>query len=523
MARMKTAVIYARFSCSKQREASITDQLRVCEEWCRKEGYAVVNRYCDHAISGRTDERPQFRLMIERAGESDIVLVYMMDRFSRDPYDAPIYKKILLASGVRVLSATETLPDGPEAILIEKIYEGMAAIESAQIAARTKRGMEGNALNCQYNGDRVYGYSVDPDTKRYVIDENEAALVRECFTLRLSGKSCNAIAKTLSDYGVRTYRGKPCSHTMVYNMLKNPRYKGVYKWGDVEVKGGMPAIVDEVTWDMAQEVKSKKNRLKEDWDAYALTGKAVCGGCGRNFVGVSGRGKAGVKYSYYRCSKRCGEVRPVPKAWLEDHVAEALREFVSDRERALEVGRIVEKFQGSSEFEEQAEAARKVISDSNRALAAIQSAIEKGIVLETTHDRIAELQEQRAQAETFLARRFDFKLTAENFADFLQYGATLTDEALIDLLVWQIVITEEHIIIALNYDVGPDIPQRLVVDGFSKDCVWDGQGREMCEHPSSGGVRTVCNWLTIGNVKRTHCIAVTLHSGRIAFVLSRAA
>lgn len=37
-----TAVIYARFSCSKQREASIDDQLRVCRDWCAREGYAVV-------------------------------------------------------------------------------------------------------------------------------------------------------------------------------------------------------------------------------------------------------------------------------------------------------------------------------------------------------------------------------------------------------------------------------------------------------------------------------------------------
>lgn len=85
-----TAVVYARFSCSKQREASIDDQLRVCREWCAREGYAIVAEYCDYALSGRTDDRPQFQQMISNAGESDIVLVYMMDRFSRGEYDAPI-------------------------------------------------------------------------------------------------------------------------------------------------------------------------------------------------------------------------------------------------------------------------------------------------------------------------------------------------------------------------------------------------------------------------------------------------
>lgn len=54
----KRAVIYARFSCNRQREASIEDQLRVCREWCAREGYEVAAEYCDRAVSGRTDDRP---------------------------------------------------------------------------------------------------------------------------------------------------------------------------------------------------------------------------------------------------------------------------------------------------------------------------------------------------------------------------------------------------------------------------------------------------------------------------------
>ena len=112
----KKAVIYARFSCNRQREASIEDQLRVCREWCAREGYAIVGEYSDYAMSGRSDDRPQFQKMIANAGESDIVLVYMMDRFSRDEYDAPAYKHELRKKGVEVVSAMEAMPDGPERI-----------------------------------------------------------------------------------------------------------------------------------------------------------------------------------------------------------------------------------------------------------------------------------------------------------------------------------------------------------------------------------------------------------------------
>ena len=84
----RTAVLYARYSSDKQREASIDDQLRVCRDYCKAEGIEVVAEYKDYALSGKTDHRPEFRRMIANAPESDYVVVYMFDRFSRDRYDS---------------------------------------------------------------------------------------------------------------------------------------------------------------------------------------------------------------------------------------------------------------------------------------------------------------------------------------------------------------------------------------------------------------------------------------------------
>ena len=513
---MSTAVIYARFSCSKQREASIDDQLRVCREWCARECYAIVAEYCDYAISGRTDERPEFQRMIDRAGESNIVLVYMMDRFSRDQYDAPIYKKRLREKGVRVLSATESMPDGPESILLEKIYEGMAAVESLHISMRTKRSMEGNALKCLYNGDRVYGYTVD-DSKHYIVDEKQAAIVRDVFGRRLQGESINLIARAMADKGVTTYRGKPCSYTMIQTMLKNPRYKGVYKWGEIEIDGGMPAIIDKETWTMAQQVKSKKQRKNEEWSEFILSGRAICGGCGRNLVGVSGRNSRNVKYNYYRCSKRCGEVSPVAKDWLEDKIAESLREFVSDRTRAVEIARVVAEHAKSDKITHDVERARETAQKASNALDNIQRAIEQGVFTESTNARIEELTAQRDRALAFIEHSKQFDFSVDELADFLQYGSTLSDRQMIDALVWQISLTDEEIIVTLNYDVAPDVPQRITLDGFAKELEWDKKERT----PQVSDVRTEFEWLPTYALMRT--MRVIVHSGKLAFVINRAA
>lgn len=175
------------------------DQLRICRQWCQREKYAIVAEYCDYAISGRTDDRPEFQRMVANAGESDIVLVYMMDRFSRGEYDAPIYKRELAQHGVKLVSALEQIPDSPEGIIYEKLLEGLAACESKKTAIRTRRGMEGNALKCKTNGVRVYGYGRNDDDE-YVVNEDEAAIVREAFRRSCDHEPVDSIA---SDFARR--------------------------------------------------------------------------------------------------------------------------------------------------------------------------------------------------------------------------------------------------------------------------------------------------------------------------------
>ena len=465
----KTAVIYARFSCSKQREASIDDQLRVCREWCAREGYAIVAEYCDRAISGRTDDRPQFQAMIANAGESDIVLVYMMDRFSRSEFDAPIYKRELSARGVKLVSAMEQIPDSPEGIIYEKLLEGLAACESMKTSVRTRRGMEGNAMRCRTNGVRVYGYGRDADD-RYVVDEAQAAFVREAFERRASGESVNSIARDFALRGVRTYAGKPCSHTMVDKMLKNEKYTGVYTWGGVRVEGGMPEIVGKGEFMAAQGIRGRKRREAEEWGDFALSGRVLCSGCCRSMPGVSGRGHMGKKYDYYAC-KRCG-TKPVRRDWLEDGLADAIRGLLGDREEAMRIARAVVSAQSSEDGERAREEALRSKRSAEKGLANILNAIEQGIITPGVKERIALLEGQKADAERRLAAARADEIDPEEFADFLQFGATLDDRALLDAFVWQVMVTPDEIVATLNYDAEKGEPARITIQRVLPNLQW---------------------------------------------------
>lgn len=120
------AVIYARFSSDKQNEASIEGQLRECMQYAEYNGVQVIGNYIDRAFSAKTDHRPEFQHMIKDSYKNlfDIVLVWKLDRFSRDRYDSAHYKRILKKNGVRVISATEAISESPEGILLESLLEG---------------------------------------------------------------------------------------------------------------------------------------------------------------------------------------------------------------------------------------------------------------------------------------------------------------------------------------------------------------------------------------------------------------
>lgn len=123
---IKTAVIYARYSSDSQTEQSIDGQLRVCEEYAKQNDILVLDTYIDRAMTGTNDNRPDFQRMIKDSAKRafSYVLVYKFDRFSRNKYETAIHKKALKDNGVKVVSATEFVPDTPEGIIFESMLEG---------------------------------------------------------------------------------------------------------------------------------------------------------------------------------------------------------------------------------------------------------------------------------------------------------------------------------------------------------------------------------------------------------------
>lgn len=306
---MTRAVIYARYSSHSQREESIEGQLRECGAYAKREGLTVVQEYIDRALTATSDNRPAFQEMIRDSSrhDFDVVLLYALDRFARDRYDAAMYRKKLKDNGVKIISVTQPIDDSPEGILIESLLEGMAEYYSANLARGVKRGMRENALKCMaVGGPGFLGYSVDPVTKKYVIDERQAAIVREIYQLYSENKTLIEIVNICNSKGYRTNLGRPFARNSLTTILRNRRYIGIYIYDDIEIPDGMPAILDVELFEKVQfmldKTKISRSRRKSDVE-FLLTGKLYCGHCGRPMSGTSGTSAAGGKYYYYTCHR----------------------------------------------------------------------------------------------------------------------------------------------------------------------------------------------------------------------------
>ena len=255
------AVIYARYSSDNQREESIEGQLRECTAYCKKNEITIVRTYIDRALSAKTDNRPDFQRMIKDSAKGlyDVVLVWKLDRFARNRYDSARYKAQLKKYGVKVLSATENISEGPEGIILESLLEGMAEYYAAELSEKVIRGHTENALKCKYNGGTpTFGYTIDSD-RHYQIDPRTAPVVLEMFTRYDNGSTMKEIRDYLNDTGVTTVRGKPIDLNFVAAILHNRKFLGEYKYREIVIPNGIPSIVPQDLFDRVQD-KLKKNK-----------------------------------------------------------------------------------------------------------------------------------------------------------------------------------------------------------------------------------------------------------------------
>lgn len=495
---IKTAITYCRYSSHRQGEQSIEGQASAARAWADAHGYTIVKAYTDRAMTGTNDDREQFQLMLRELERirPDVLILWKVDRMGRNKEEIAFNKYRCKKCGVKVVYTAESIPETPEGVILESVLEGMAEYFSLQLSQNVRRGQQVSASKCQSTGgNRPLGYKTGPD-KRFCIDPEGAAIVRQVYARYVAGETQAEIVKSLNEQGLRTLKGKPFTHNSLRTMLKNEKYIGVYTYKDeIRIDGGVPAIIDTETFHRAQEMmKLNKKAPAHKWTKadYILTDKLFCGCCGDLMAGLSGTGKTGMKYCYYACSSRRGDKKSkstctkknVRKEWIEEIVLREIRFLLADDELLDFIAENTYRYYVAENSDtEYTDTLQTNLRDVERSLGNLLRAVEAGIFSDTTKARLDELEEQKKQILASLESaklQPGLQLTKDHILYFLKKFRELdmddreAQKRLIATFVNAIFVYDDKITITFNYSGDNRTITLADVDAASDTAEFDG-------------------------------------------------
>ena len=327
---------YARVSSESDEQLnSLGNQISYYEDLIRKnKAWTFVPGYIDEGLSGiSTKRRENFNRMIDDAGADkfDLIITKEISRFARNTLDSIQYTRQLLSSGVGVFFQNDNINTFDEdSELRLSIMSSIAQDELRKLSSRVKFGhQQAIKQNVVLGNDRIFGYR--KENKRLVVDEEQAAMVRELFELYATDQySMKQIETIFWDKGYRNLNGNKIAHSTMSNMIANPKYKGWYVGNKVRVvdmftkkqkflppeewvmfkdETGeiVPAIVSEELWERAnavlrrrsEDVKARQGICNHD---NLLTGKLLCTHCGTPYYRRESKDRQGNKNSKWVCS-----------------------------------------------------------------------------------------------------------------------------------------------------------------------------------------------------------------------------
>lgn len=396
-------VIYARYSSHNQKDISIEQQVEKCREISDSYGIIIVDVYADHAVSGRTDKRPQFQRMMHDAADGlfNYVIAWKSNRIGRNMLEAMMNEVQLQDFGVKIIYVEENFDDTAAGRFAARSMMNVNQFYSENMAEDIKRGMHDNAAKCKATGALPYGYKIG-NNLQYEIDSPKDDIVREIFTRVAHREPFANIYTDLNRRGLKTARGNPWNKTSFATILRNERYRGIYIYDDIRKEGGIPRIVSDELFFKVQEVLKLRNIIHGKHSVggdYLLTGKLFCGLCESPMVGTSGTSKNGSAYYYYTCNKKndnhCKK-KNIRRDLIETEVARAIKTYILNPKTMRWIVDTVAQWQNQNAANPELQLLQVRLSDCQKSINNLLKAIEQGIITETTKIRLQDLEHEQA-------------------------------------------------------------------------------------------------------------------------------
>ena len=313
--------LYARLSQEDALDGesnSIANQRKILLKYATDNGFPNPTFFIDDGVSGVTFDRPGWNEMIRlaEAGKVQTVIVKDMSRMGRDYLKVGYYTESFFAERdiryIAINDGVDSEKGDNEFTPFRNLFNDFYARDTSK-KIRTVMRSKGNA------GEHLctnppYGYRKYPDDKKkWIVDEEAAAVVKKIFDLCIAGKGPMQIAKALTAdkvLTVKAYYAKRDGKAMPDNLyrwdyksiagiLERPEYTGCtvnFKTYSKSHKlkkrlqnapenyrifpNTQPAIIEEQVFERVQELRANKRRPTKTGRQGLFSGLLYCADCG---------------------------------------------------------------------------------------------------------------------------------------------------------------------------------------------------------------------------------------------------
>ena len=323
----KTAAAYIRVSDERQDEFSPDSQIKLIREYCTRNDIELPDEliFYDDGISAKSvKKRERFNDMIALAKQKEkpfqMILVWKFSRFARNQEESIVYKSLLKRNGIDVISVSEPIQDNPFGGLIERIIEWMDEYYLIRLSDEVRRGMTERAVRGLPNVAPPFGYDMKDGS--YVVNEEQAAVVRMIFEMFLQDQNVKKLACTINSLGYRNKYGNTFDNRGIEYMLNNPVYIGYVRWNpngrsssvrnydnpdDILKKSNHTPIISEEIFEKVKSIFSERSVSHQKYqrndaqkNVFMLRGIVKCNSCGSTLV-YAKDGLQCHKYSHGSC------------------------------------------------------------------------------------------------------------------------------------------------------------------------------------------------------------------------------
>ena len=405
-------VLYTRVSTIEQVEEgnSLVSQENYCRRYAEHKGLNIERVFCEKGESAKTANRTELQKMIRYCSEHhktvDGILIYKIDRLSRNGHDYGSLKLFFGGLGIRIISATEEISDDPQGRFFEIILAGAAQLDNEMRAERSKQGMIDGVRAGRWMWVAPLGYrnvqvhsekNIAPDRS----DPLRVPLIQEAWKLIDAGYAEVEALRIISEKGLTQRNGCKVTKQAFSNMLRNKVYMGVIEAFGMTVKSDtIEPIIDEALWwrvyDRLEGKKVSPARHRAANPLYPLRRFLMCPH-GHMLTASASKGGSGTLHAYYHCVHcgkggeryRADEVHQAFGDYLDtfsfdDNIADALREAI--RLNYLERNDMAEK---------ERKAISKELTEVERGISTAMDKLMKGVLTDDQAKEYLTAREQR--------------------------------------------------------------------------------------------------------------------------------